>query len=43
MPGVHIEIKDPSLSKIYKPDYFLVLARNYIDSILDQEKELYEE
>jgi methylation protein EvaC len=40
MPWVHIEIVDPWVARQNPPDFFLVLAWNYIDSILDQEKEL---
>ena len=40
MPWVHVEIVDPKVARDNPPDYFLVLAWNYIDSILEQEKEL---
>jgi C-methyltransferase C-terminal domain len=42
MPGVHIDIVDPSIVRDNPPDYFLVLAWNYIDSILEQEKQLHD-
>jgi methylation protein EvaC len=37
MPWVHIKIVDPSVARGNPPDYFLVLAWNYIDSLLEQE------
>ena len=40
MPGVHIPIYHPEKSRKNPPDYFLVLAWNYIDSIFEQEKKL---
>jgi len=40
MPGVHVPIYHPEKSRENPPDYFLVLAWNYIDSILKQEKKL---
>lgn len=40
MPWVHLEINDPTISRLSPPDFFLVLAWNYIDSILEQEKDL---
>jgi len=40
MPGVHVPIYHPEKSRKNPPDYFLVLAWNYIDSILKQEKKL---
>ena len=40
MPGVHIPIFHPEKSRKNPPDYFLVLAWNYFDSILQQEKKL---
>jgi len=40
MPGVHIPIYHPEKSRKNPPDYFLVLAWNYFDSILQQEKKL---
>ena len=40
IPGVHIPIYHPENSRKNPPDYFLVLAWNYIDSILAQEKKL---
>ena len=40
MPGVHIPIFDPEVARKDPPDYFLVLAWNYLDSILDQESGL---
>lgn len=41
MPWVHVPVVDPVVARETPPDYFLVLARNYISSILDQEKELH--
>lgn len=41
MPGVHIPIVDPEVARKDPPDYFLVLAWNYLDSILSQEANLY--
>lgn len=41
MPGVHIPITDPMEARNNPPDYFLVLAWNYMDSILEQEQEIY--
>ncbi len=38
MPGVHVPIYHPEKSRKNPPDYFLVLAWNYIDSILKQEE-----
>lgn len=40
MPGVHIPIYSPEKSRQTPPDYFLLLAWNYADSIFDQEKKL---
>ena len=40
MPGVHVPIYHLEKSRKNPPDYFLVLAWNYIDSILQQEKKL---
>lgn len=40
MPGVHVPIYKPEKSRENPPDYFLLLAWNYEESILDQEKEL---
>ncbi len=41
MPGVHTPIIDPEVSRKDPPDYFLVLAWNYLESILEQEKILH--
>jgi C-methyltransferase len=41
MPGVYLPIVDPQVSRDSPPDYFLVLAWNYIESILDQEQTLH--
>lgn len=41
-PWVHIPIVDPTEARNNPPDYFLVLAWNYIDSILLQESWLIE-
>jgi ubiquinone/menaquinone biosynthesis C-methylase UbiE len=43
MPWVHVPIVDPSVAHNSPPDYFLVLAWNYIDSILSQEKILHDQ
>lgn len=40
MPGVHLPICSLEKSRRNRPDYFLVLAWNYIDSIIRQEKAL---
>lgn len=40
MPGVHIPIYPPTKPRHNPPDYFLVLAWNYIESILMQESDL---
>ena len=40
MPGVHIPIFYPKVARENPPDYFLVLAWNYISSILKQENKL---
>lgn len=40
MPGVYVPIYNLEKSRENPPDYFLVLAWNYIDSILKQEKNL---
>ena len=40
MPGVHIPIYNLEKCRKNPPDYFLVLAWNYIQSILKQEKKL---
>lgn len=40
MPGVHVPIVYPEKARNDPPDYFLVIAWNYLDSIMEQEKEL---
>jgi len=40
MPGTHIEIKNPSVARKNPPDFFFVLAWNYVDSIIKQERDL---
>lgn len=40
MPGVHVPIIKPEPARSQPPDYFLVTAWNYIDSILAQETDL---
>lgn len=40
MPGVHVPIYTPEKSRDNPPDYFLLLAWNYKDSILEQERDL---
>lgn len=40
MPGVHVPIYSVEKSRETPPDYFLVLAWNYADSIISQEQEL---
>ncbi len=40
MPGVHIPIIKPEQARKNPPDYFLITAWNYADSILAQEKKL---
>ncbi len=42
MPGVHIPIYQLQKARKTPPDYFLVLAWNYAQSILEQEKDLIE-
>ncbi len=42
MPGVHIPIYGPEKARKSPPDYFLVLAWNYKNAILEEEEELYQ-
>ena len=38
-PGMHIPVVDNSFSKRNLPDYYLLLAWNYVDAILEKEKD----
>ncbi len=42
-PGTHIPIVSPEILKKQKPDYAILLSWNYVDSILEKEKELRED
>lgn len=43
MPWVHLPILSPEVARQKHPDYFLILAWNYTNSILEQEQVLYDE